>query len=96
MYVFVIFLLFRLNKVDDKWLRHQKKKIVPVYEVRKPIHKNIYYDVVNNNDDDTPDNITTNNTSVETNWKSTEDSNVVYERDKVEMNMFRDDFNNKK
>lgn len=95
MYAFVIFLLFRLNKVDDKWLRHQKKESIPVYEVRKPIHKNIYYDVINNNDDVPENSNTTNSTSVESNWKTAEDSKAVYEHDKVEMNMFRDDFNNK-
>ena len=92
MYAFVIFLLFRLRKVDDKWLRHQKKEIKPVYEIRKPVHKNIYYDVIYDNNNSISNNSnTTNNTSVETDWKSTENSNVVYEQDKVEMNMFRDD-----
>ena len=95
MYAFVIFLLFRLNKVDDKWLRHQKKESIPVYESRKPIHKNIYYDVINDNDNIPENSNTTDNKSVETNWKTAEDSKMVYERDKVEMNMFRDDFNNK-
>ena len=95
MYAFVIFLLFRLNKVDDKWLRHQKKESIPVYEVRKPVYKNIYYDVLNNNDNIPNNSNTANNQAVETGWKSTEDSNIVYEQDKVEMNMFRDDSNNK-
>ena len=97
MYAFVIFLLFRLKKVDDKWLRHQKKEIKPVYEIRKPVHKNIYYDVIYDNNNSISNNSnTTNNTSVETDWKSTENSDVVYEQDKVEMNMFRDDSDNTK
>lgn len=99
MYAFVIFLLFRLNKVDDKWLRHQKQESIPVYEVKKQNHKNMYYNILYNNDNESSitDDISTNNTnqSIKTNWKKAESSDIVYEHDKVEMNMFRDDSSNK-
>lgn len=89
MYVFVIYLLLRLNKVDDKWLRHKKKEEIPVYEVRKPIHKNIYYNVVNNDVENNNNFESTND--VKTNWKNAESSDIFYEQDKIDMNMFRDD-----
>ena len=95
MYAFVIFLLLRLNKIDDKWLRHQKKEIIPVYEVKKTKHKNMYYDVLYNDDnsDVNTNDISVNsaNQSVKTNWRQAESNDIVYEHDKVEMNMFRDD-----
>ena len=98
MYAFVILLLFRLNRVDDKWLRHQKKDSIPVYEVKKKAHKNMYYDVLYNDDTNASNkNIDTNNTnqSVKTNWRQAESNDTFYENDKVEMNMFREESNNK-
>ena len=95
MYAFVIFLLLRLNKIDDKWLRHQKKEIIPVYEVKKQTHKNMYYDVLYNDDNSevNTNDISVNSASqsVKTNWRQAESNDIVYEHDKVEMNMFRDD-----
>ena len=95
MYAFVILLLFRLNRVDDKWLRHQKNDSIPVYEVKKKAHKNMYYDVLYNDDnsDVNTNDISVNsaNQSVKTNWRQAESNDIVYEHDKVEMNMFRDD-----
>lgn len=98
MYAFVILLLFRLNRVDDKWLRHQKNDSIPVYEVKKKAHKNMYYDVLYNDDTNASNkNIDTNNTnqSVKTNWRQAESNDTFYENDKVEMNMFREESNNK-
>lgn len=94
MYAFVIFLLFRLNKIDDKWLRHQKKESIPVYEVKKQKHKNMYYDVLYNDDNKTNGseiNSNNSNQNIKTNWRQAESNDIVYEHDKVEMNMFRDD-----
>ena len=93
MYLFVIYLLFRLNKVDDKWLRHQKKENIPVYEVRKPIHKNIYYDIVNNdnNENIAEESVEHTNNDVKTNWKRAESNDTVCEQDKIDMSMFKDD-----
>ena len=89
MYAFVIFLLFRLKKVDDKWLRHQKKNNNGVYTVRKPVHKNIYYKQINDDsikvsDDDC-------NTLIQSGWKNSENNGEVYENNNIEMKMFRDD-----
>ena len=98
MYAFVILLLFRLNRVDDKWLRHQKNDSIPVYEVKKKAHKNMYYDVLYNDDTNASNkNIDTNitNQSVKTNWRQAESNDTFYENDKVEMNMFREESNNK-
>ncbi len=89
MYGFVMFLLFRLNKIDDKWLRHHKKEITPVYEVRKKVNKNIYYDQINNTNDEIV--LNNDNKEIDNTWKSSENNNTVYEHDKIEMNMFRDD-----
>ena len=89
MYVFVIFLLFRLNKIDDKWLRHHTKANIPVYKIRRQTNKNIYYDQITNNNDEIKQNI--DNKEIDNNWKSIENNNIVYEQDKIEMNMFRDD-----
>ena len=95
MYAFVILLLFRLNRVDDKWLRHQKNDSIPVYEVKKKAHKNMYYDVLYNDDNSevNTNDISVNSASqsVKTNWRQAESNDIVYEHDKVEMNMFRDD-----
>ena len=93
MYCFVIFLLLRLNKIDDKWLRHQKKEKVLEYEVRKQGHKNLYYDTLynddSNNDNHTENTVVNNSNDVKTNWRQVE-SNDIYMHDKVDMNMFRD------
>ena len=76
-------------------MRHQKKENVPVYEVKKTKHKNMYYDVLYNDDnsDVNTNDISVNsaNQSVKTNWRQAESNDIVYEHDKVEMNMFRDD-----
>ena len=89
MYGFVMFLLFRLNKIDDKCLRHHKKEITPVYEVRKKVNKNIYYDQINNTNDEIV--LNNDNKEIDNTWKSSENNNTVYEHDKIEMNMFRED-----
>ena len=98
MYAFVIFLLFRLNKIDDKWLRHQKKDNVTVYEVKKQKHKNMYYDILYNDDssDELKNDISIdkNTDDEKTNWQKAETNDIVYEHDKVDMNMFRDDQEN--
>ena len=58
----------------------------------------MYYDVLYNDDTNASNkNIDTNNTnqSVKTNWRQAESNDTFYENDKVEMNMFREESNNK-
>lgn len=91
MYLFVIYLLFKLNKIDDKWLRHQKKEDKIIYDVRRKVHKNMYYDMINSDNSKEENTDETINTDEKTNWQDTESGNTLHEQDRIDMNMFRDD-----
>lgn len=94
MYSFAIYLIFKLYKLDSKGIKNRKKEL-PVLEVKPKTHKNIYYDTLykidNSNQEVVNTNKENNNTSVQTNWKNAESNNVIYNNDKIEMKMFRDD-----
>lgn len=90
MYVFAIYLIFKLYKLDSKGIKNRKKDI-PVLTVQPKNHKNIYYDTLYKTDSVNDELQNSNNESIQTNWKHAESSNVVYDNDKIEMKMFRND-----
>ena len=101
MYAYAIFLLVKLSKFDIKKLKSKRiKEVTPTFKVQQKVHKNIYYDTLNNNHVDNSSNINSNiNNSIQfddevkikSGWKNAESNEDIYEEDKVEMNMFRND-----
>ena len=95
MYAFAIFLLIRLSKFDIVKLKNKRiKQSAPTFKVQQQVHKNIYYNNIYNNVGDSlkvDSNKPENNNGVKSNWKNAESNEIIYENDKVEMNMFRND-----
>lgn len=90
MYGFSIYLIFRLYKLNSKKIKNRKENVLFV-RVKPQNKKNIYYDILYNDNTNDLQVENKNNNSLETNWKKAELNETVYENDKVDMKMFRND-----
>lgn len=82
MYGFSIYLLIKLYKVDMKKIARKKEEVL-VYHPPKNDYKNIYYE-------NKSAELEVKNVDIkESNWKHSENNEVVYEDNVVTMNMFK-------
>ena len=100
MYTYSIFLLVKLSKFDINKLKSKRlKKETPVFQVQQQAHKNIYYNNIYSSDNKENEDINNKDekvlfddeNKVKSDWKNAESNKPIYEEDKVEMDMFRND-----
>lgn len=92
MYIFVIYLIYRLYNLDSKWLKSKKDKKIRVQTVKRDVQKNLYYDTLYNNEENSkyvPDN---NNQNIvqNNNWKQNGNERINI-TDPVDIKMFKDE-----
>lgn len=100
MYTYSIILLVKLSKFDINKLKSKRlKKETPVFQVQPQAHKNIYYNNIYSSDNKENEDINNKDekvlfddeNKVKSDWKNAESNKPIYEKDKVEMDMFRND-----
>ena len=100
MYTYSIILLVKLSKFDINKLKSKRlKKETPVFKVQTQAHKNIYYNNIYSSDNKENEDINNKDekvlfddkNKVKSDWKNAESNKPIYEKDKVEMDMFRND-----
>ena len=90
LYAIAVFLIIRLHRVDMKRINSRKVVLEEkrVYNPEKKQYKNIYYGINEKKDE------VTDNNFQQANWKHTENDDVVYDENVVNMNMFKNNSDN--